>query len=185
MGRRISIENQYVDYEVRRSNRAKRMRIAVYCGGAVVVTLPYSVEENSIEKFLYSKTEWILSKVGIMSKISNRNLTEYTKEHYAKYKKAAQDVVVKKVSEWNELFGFSFNEIRIKDHKTKWGSCSRKGNLNFNYKILFLTEKEQDYIVVHELCHLKEMNHSRKYWSLVEKAIPNHIEIRKRFVGLS
>ncbi len=71
------------------------------------------------------------------------------------------------------------------NQRTKWGSCSKKGNLNFNYKIALMPEKIADYIVVHELCHLKEFNHSRKFWNLVVKIIPDYLEIKKELKNKS
>jgi len=82
----------------------------------------------------------------------------------------------KKVNKFNKVYGFKFNKIAIKNQKTRWGSCSKKGNLNYNYKIVLLPEKSADYIIVHELCHLKEFNHSRKFWNLVERALPDYKE---------
>jgi hypothetical protein len=60
----------------------------------------------------------------------------------------------------------------------RWGSCSKKGNLNFNYKIALLPQRHSDYVIVHELCHLREFNHSKKFWDLVEQAVPNHRALR-------
>ena len=71
-----------------------------------------------------------------------------------------------------------FNKINIKNQKTRWGSCSKKGNLNFNYKIALLPQHLADYIIVHELCHLGEFNHSRSFWNLVAKVFPEYLGIR-------
>jgi predicted metal-dependent hydrolase len=84
-----------------------------------------------------------------------------------------------RIEYYNQYYGFKYNKINIKNQKTRWGSCSKKGNLNFNYKILFLSAETRDYIVVHELCHLKEFNHSKKFWNLVAETIPNYLQIRK------
>jgi len=84
---------------------------------------------------------------------------------------------MKKVAKFNKIYGFEYNKINIKNQKTRWGSCSKKGNLNFNYKIALLPERMAEYIVVHELCHLGEFNHSRKFWNLVAKTMPEYQEI--------
>jgi len=100
-----------------------------------------------------------------------------------KYKQKAQALVEQKVKQFNNIYKFKFNKINIKNQKTRWGSCSRKGNLNFNYKIVLLPDKMADYIIAHELCHLKEFNHSQKFWNLVAAAIPNYLDIRTELRG--
>lgn len=77
-------------------------------------------------------------------------------------------------------FKFEFNHLRVRNQKTRWGSCSSKGNLNFNYRIIYLPYELAEYLVIHELCHLKEMNHSKKYWLLVKTLCPNHKILSKR-----
>jgi len=101
-------------------------------------------------------------------------------DNYLKYKKEAFVVVVGRVEFYNNIYKYSLNSISIRNQKTRWGSCSEKRNLNFNYKILFLPKKMRDYIIVHEICHLKEFNHSKKFWLLVGKSVPDYLEIRKQ-----
>jgi predicted metal-dependent hydrolase len=83
----------------------------------------------------------------------------------------------------NAFYNFAYNKVAIRDQKSRWGSCSTKKNLNFNYRIQFLPVHLIDYIVVHELCHLEEFNHGENFWKLVEKAIPRYrecqVELRK------
>jgi predicted metal-dependent hydrolase len=100
-------------------------------------------------------------------------------EKFLTYKDKAYSIALERLSYFNSIYGYRWNKITIKNQKTRWGSCSRKGNINFNYKIVLLSLDCIDYIIVHELCHLKEFNHSKDFWSLVEEAIPNHLEIRR------
>jgi predicted metal-dependent hydrolase len=97
---------------------------------------------------------------------------------FAKNKKAAYVFAKEKLAHYNQFFGFKYNKIAIKAQKTRWGSCSRRGNLNFNYRIALLPERLADYIIVHELCHLKEMNHSKRFWNLVARAFPDYQKLR-------
>ena len=99
---------------------------------------------------------------------------------YKKLKHHAAALVKEKIAEINKLYNFSFNRVCVKNHKSRWGSCSKKGNLNFNYKIIHLPMELAEYIVVHELCHLKELNHSSRFWALVAKAVPDYKACRKK-----
>jgi predicted metal-dependent hydrolase len=103
---------------------------------------------------------------------------------YKKYKEQARMLVHARLEYFNSFYNFSYNKVFIKNTKTRWGSCSSKGNLNFSYKIIFLDPAVQDYLIVHELCHLKELNHGSAFWSLVEQQIPEykkyHLELKHK-----
>ena len=101
------------------------------------------------------------------------------RKEFLKNKELARALARNRLEHFNTFYGFKFNRISIRNSRTRWGSCSKKGNLNFNYKICLLPEKFTDYIIVHELCHLAEFNHSPKFWSLVSATVPDHREIRK------
>ena len=102
-----------------------------------------------------------------------------SKKHYLENKNQALEFARERIHCLNKAYGFRFNNISVKNQKTRWGSCSIKGNLNFNYRILLLPSHISDYIIVHEICHLKELNHSKRFWDLVAISIPNYSEIRK------
>ena len=96
-----------------------------------------------------------------------------------KKREQARRFVENKIKHFNSFYGFKVNRVAIKNQTTRWGSCSSKGNLNFNYKIIYLRSQLADYLIVHELCHLGELNHSKMFWNLVSKTIPDFIEINK------
>jgi predicted metal-dependent hydrolase len=98
---------------------------------------------------------------------------------YLKYKEEARRLVNERLEFFNKIYGLPLNRITIRNTKSRWGSCSKKGNLNFNYKIALLPPALADYLVVHELCHIKEFNHSQKFWDLVALALPNYKKLRK------
>ncbi|MFH1049278.1 MAG: M48 family metallopeptidase, partial [Patescibacteria group bacterium] len=137
--------------------------------------------------FIVQKWNWIISKLKFFKQFKNSLVTDNSEENYIKYKTEAFDLAVKKIECYNKIYNFKFNKINIKNQKTRWGSCSRKGNLNFNYKIALFPGKIANYIIIHELCHLKEFNHSRKFWNLVAKLMPDYLEIKKelRIKGFS
>lgn len=167
------------EYKIKKSNRAKRMRISVYCNGRVIVTVPENFDNNLMSKFILQKKDWILKKVQYFLKTPLRIVKASSKRDYKKNKVEVKEIIVKRIEYLNQFYNFKYNKINIKNQKTRWGSCSKRGNLNFNYKILFLREEVRDYIVVHELCHLKEFNHSKDFWNLVKIAIPNYLDLRR------
>jgi predicted metal-dependent hydrolase len=87
-------------------------------------------------------------------------------------------LVTERVSHWSGVYGISHGRISIRKQKTRWGSCSRAGNLSFNYRLGFLPQPLMDYIIVHELCHIREHNHSPAFWHLVAEAFPNPKALR-------
>jgi predicted metal-dependent hydrolase len=113
-----------------------------------------------------------------------RRRSQITK-HYVKHKETARNFVLEKLQIYNEFYQYTFRRVSIRNTKSRWGSCSEHGNLNFSYKLLFLPEHLADYIIVHELCHLKELNHSPKFWNLVSKTFPDYREKRKVLKNIS
>lgn len=187
MERQIHIEGKAIPYTIRRSSRAKRMSLSVRSDGAVILTLPQRVAVRLVKKFLHTHTDWIVKRV---QKFSERDIhpdiANKSREHYLQHKERARSLLIKRVEFFAQEFGFEYGDIRIKNHTSRWGSCSAKGNLNFNYRIMFLPQELQDYIIVHELCHLREMNHSPKFWAHVGSIIPDYQSMKKKLkmVGL-
>lgn len=186
MEENIKTEKAKIKYSVRKSNRAKRMRVAVYCDTRVIVTAPWGFEESKIEKFIKEKSRWIMAKVKYFAEFKHSRPINSGRENYLKYKNIALDLAKEKAGRYNQIYNFRVNSINIKNQRARWGSCSAKGNLNFNYKIALLPEKFADYIIIHELCHLKEFNHSKRFWNLVAILAPDYQAVKKelRVIGL-
>lgn len=105
---------------------------------------------------------------------------EYKRDVLEKwYRKEASAIISEKAGDYARLMGVAFEEIRIKDQKSRWGSCSGRGNLNFNWRLIMAPEPVLDYVVIHELCHLRYMDHSEKFWKLVESICPAYKQYRK------
>ncbi len=181
----IELGNKVISYILRVSKRAKRMRLAVYRGGDFVVTVPKSTNKSFIEKVLLKKARWIIKKIEYFRNISPVSSTKVSRLHYETHRKKSIEFTKERVIHWNQFYGFDYQKISVKNQKTRWGSCSKKGNLSFNYKIVFLPPAFADYIIVHELCHLKAFNHSQNFWSLVMQTTPQHKEIRKELKQMS
>jgi len=95
-------------------------------------------------------------------------------------RETARILVENRISYFNKFYKFNINRIAIKNQRSRWGSCSKKANLNFNYRIIFLEPQFADYLIVHELCHLEQFNHSKNFWNLVEKTIPDYKIINQK-----
>lgn len=175
----IILNNTPVNYKLNISKRARRISISVGCEHGLIVTIPFGIADFRFEKFLHAKAGWILSKLDFVNRIKNHFWVKQSKGEYRVLKKQAQVLVTKKVLEWNKVYNFEYKNISIKNQKTRWGSCSQNKNLNFNYKIVHLPTDLLDYLIVHELCHLKELNHSKNFWQLVALAIPDYKLRRK------
>ena len=177
--RQIKLKNQDINYTLKTSLKAKRMRMTVYCDGSLVVTRPWSMNEGRVEKFIEQKARWVISKIEQFRKVGFRPVVIHGKKHYRKHKEQARQFVQERLTFYNTLYNVAYNKINIRNQKTRWGSCSAKKNLNFNYKVLFLPKYLADYIIVHELCHLIEFNHSQKFWNLVKRTMPDYKKMRK------
>lgn len=103
-----------------------------------------------------------------------------SRRRYQAYKETARALILERVHKINSHYQLPIGRIAIRAQKSRWGSCSRKGNLNFNYKLIFLAPDLQDYIIVHEICHIKEFNHGAGFWKLVAEMAPDYRERRGR-----
>jgi predicted metal-dependent hydrolase len=161
--------------EVRRSKR-KSATIKITADMQIVVFVPLYVSDNEIEKMVISKSKWIDEHMlKVQSTIDERSkLEKITFEQIKELADQAVEYIPKRVKYYAEKENFVYNKITIKNLVSRWGSCSTKGNLNFNCLLMLTPDYVIDYIVVHELCHLREMNHSEKFWAEVEKIMPDY-----------
>lgn len=171
-------------YVLVRSRRSRHIRLSVSAGGRVLVSAPSRISDSVIQDFLLSKQNWLCHAVERLKKIPERTFLSLAREEklYKEHKSRAVAVAAAKVKHWNSRYNFSFGQISIRNSRSRWGSCTSKGTLCFNYKIAFLPEHLADYLVVHELCHLKERNHSKDFWALVAREIPEYL-IRRKELG--
>ncbi len=173
------------EYELRESSRAKYVRIQVDANGEVVVTKPKRASMRSVEQFVQARAAWIEEAKRKASKrrgglpLIPLPRPRKGSRAYTEARRQAREVVLSRLEFFNKEFTTIYGSVSIRDQKTRWGSCSHRNNLSFNYRIAFLPNELADYIIVHELCHTIEHNHSPRFWAQVARALPNHEALRK------
>lgn len=168
--------------------RAKHMSIRIARTGEVFVTKPKRIPVEIAEDFVRRKSDWVMEKLAYMKTLP-QPAVKMTRAELHIFKEKALTIVENRVKYFNTFYNFTYKNISIKNQKTRWGSCSSQKNLNFNYRLILLEPELLDYVVVHELCHLQEMNHGPKFWNLVAQTMPEykkyHIALRKKGLALS
>jgi hypothetical protein len=170
-----------ISYSLKFSPRSRSLRLSVRSDGQVCVTAPKGVSKKLVERFIGDKADWIAGKLAYFREIYGvrPSAAEIRKDYLAK-KEKARKLIGSRLAHFNRFYGFEYKSISVRNQRTRWGSCSRKGSLNFNYRLFDLAPELSDYIIVHELCHLGAFDHSKRFWALVEKTVPNHLELRRR-----
>lgn len=165
--------------EIIRSSR-KTLGLEVTSQGRVRIRAPYGVSEDVILRFFESKSAWIqksLAKVRARQEKIKEEEAQYGKLTEAELKvlkMQAEEVFPARAAFYAGKMGISYGRITIRRQKTRWGSCSQSGNLNFNCLLMLAPPGVVDYVVVHELCHRIEMNHSLRFWKLVGEVYPDY-----------
>lgn len=173
-----------MNVKIIRSNR-KMLAIQINPDLSVTVRAPMYAPQSDIERILREKEGWIQKHIEkIREQEEKKKETqgesmerEYlTNEEIKKLADKALQHIPKRVSYFAKQIDVTYGKITIRNQKTRWGSCSSKGNLNFNCLLMLTPPEVIDYVVVHELCHRKEMNHSEAFWAEVEKILPYYKE---------
>ena len=169
-------------YRIIRSSR-KTLAIQVSVSGQVTVRAPHTMPDSTIQRFLSQKESWILKHLShsasrpAQPQAENPPLSEFRRSYYME---SARKIFKRKTAAYAKKMSVTYGRITIREQKTRWGSCSSKGNLNFNWKLILLAPELLDYVVVHELAHRREMNHSKDFWKIVEAELPDYRERRRR-----
>lgn len=165
--------------EVIRSRR-RTVSLQIKPDLSIYVRAPLTMPERDIRKFVNSKRDWVEKNLSRMAKVkAERELRpQDTPERIEELMNQAREVIPERVRFYAPIVGVSYGRITIRNQKTRWGSCSAKGNLNFNCHLMDAPPEVLDYVVVHELCHRLEMNHSAKFWAEVARVCPWYKEAR-------
>ena len=169
-----------ISYQIIRSSR-KTMSLEIKADGSVVVRAPLRLSEAKIQKFVEEKQEWILKNLEKIQKrdAQKENVQKLSALERQHLQNKACVVIPRQVAYYAEKLGVSYGKITLRQQKTRWGSCAANGNLNFNWLLILAPPEVLDYVVVHELCHRREMNHSQAFWKEVEKILPDYRERQK------
>ena len=167
-----------MDYKIIRSRR-RTLSLQVLPNGQVLVKAPLLLGKKQIDAFVERKTPWLEKQLHRLAE--RENLPPFSAEELAKLKRQAKAVIPERAAYFAQKMGVEFGRISIRSQRTRWGSCSGKRNLNFNCLLMLVPEDVQDYVIVHELCHLQEMNHSPRFWAAVEKVLPDY-KIRRKWL---
>jgi predicted metal-dependent hydrolase len=155
--------------EIRRSSRARRWRLEVPWGAPARLTVPVSMGQAELEQVLAAQQQWIeQQRAAQVPKLGLEHLAVSESEGRI----AARELISAAADEEAHKMGVAFQRVRIGSQRTLWGSCSTRGVLAFNWRLVLAPYEVLDYVVVHELCHLRVLNHSRRFWSLVERHRP-------------
>ena len=166
--------------QIIRSNR-RSLGLEINAKGEIIARAPYHLKEHDIWRFVESKSQWI--EKHLKKKECDQEILEiegcFSKEEIDKLVKFAKVIIPEKVAYYARILSVSYGRISIRKQKSRWGSCSREGNLNFNCLLMMAPPEILDYVVVHELCHRMEMNHSARFWRQVERVLPDYRARRK------
>jgi predicted metal-dependent hydrolase len=225
--RSVEIAGRRVEYALRVSTKARRLRLVIRAGSGLEVVVPRGMPVRSHEAFVQEKAAWIIQTLdrlrdtktvpetpslsdGSRVRYAGRELTLRLRDgtrtgHYRAalredslhlsvpeleqavirralehwYRRQAEAVFTERLALHNRVYQFRYGRVSVKAQKTRWGSCSKQGNLNFNWRLLLAPIAVLDYVVVHELCHLREMNHGSKFWQLVALGCPEYAVHRR------
>ena len=167
-----------------RSSR-KTLAVQIRTDGTVIARAPLRMPKDRILCFLSEKASWIRMQQGRMQereKMRQQARIHLDAAQEMELRERAKSVLAQRTAYFARQIGVTYGRITVRDQKTRWGSCSQTGNLNFNFRLILAPLEVLDYVVVHELCHRRQMNHSTQFWQEVAQVLPDY---RKRKAWLT
>lgn len=157
----------------------RRLSLRVSAKGGVTVTLPHFVPYREGLEFFVAKRDWVLEvQEQQKEKIGNEYVPSASEIESLRAQAKAE--LPPRLDELARKYGFHYNQVRIKHNSSNWGSCSAKGNINLNLNLMRVPEDLRDYVMLHELCHLRYMNHGPEFHALLEHVCPGHRDLQQR-----
>ena len=161
------VTNENIRVQVIRSGR-KSLGLEVRPDGTVLARIPARLSDRELKAFIEKQQDWILKKVPSVDALSDAEIQKI------------KDKIADRVKYYCAVMQVTVGRITIRNQKTRWGSCSSAGNVNFNYQLYYLPDELLDYVVVHELAHRRHMDHSKEFWSEVARYCPDYRARRKQ-----
>lgn len=167
-------------------SRRKSCSISVDLQKGVIVRTPIGYSQRKLQELFLEKEDWIVSHYRKYRAACERaaehsgNMTPVQRDALVKrYRDAAKEYIPARVEYYSRFVRGNYKKIAIRDQKTRWGSCSESGTLSFSWRLMLAPPAVLDYVVVHELCHFENMNHSKDFWQAVENILPDYKERRR------
>ncbi|MBQ9845137.1 MAG: M48 family metallopeptidase [Oscillospiraceae bacterium] len=171
-----------MEYKVIRHHRRKRLAVTVTPMGEVIVKAPLYASEGYIEKFIISQEKWIKEQQKYYEDAYHHRIL-VSQEEKAAMKKQLLPQMQELVDRYAAMMGAEIKSVKITSAEKRWGSCGKDGAICFSYRLALVSQRCREYLVVHELCHLKQFNHSKEFYSLVEQYMPHYREAEKELNG--
>ena len=160
----------------------KSIRITVK-DGCITVKAPYGVKKEYVDELVNKHKLWIKRRLTEQA-IRKENEQMLTSDDVKRLKSEAREYLSKMTEHYSNIMNISYGRITITSAKTRLGSCSSSGNISYSYRLMMFPEPAREYVVVHELAHLFEMNHSSKFYSIIERILPDYKERKKLLKGI-
>ena len=156
--------------------RRRSIGLTITQDAQLIVRAPHWMSPQEIERVINQKQRWINEKQALLRQrlLQKSALPKITLQEEYLLKQKAFDHISQRAKELAQTLGITYGSLRINNAKTRWGSCSHKGNLNLTWRLIMAPARVIDYVIVHELTHLKEMNHSARFWAEIAKIIPDY-----------
>ncbi len=172
-----------ITVNITHSNRST-VRVEVKSNTSIELDVPKDMSRDTVERFINEQRLFVDQRPGSVTtwrveiptrkRTAKKSSSGFSERELDELKACAREAIPKRVAELAPLLGVTYNDIRIKAQKTRWGSCSSKNNLNFNCLLMLCPDEVRDYVIIHELCHLKHLDHSKKFWAEVERYCPSY-----------
>ena len=161
-------------------SKRKTLCLQITREGEFVVRAPKRASKSFIYNFVAKKQDWVAKSIAkIVQRVKKSPKLDYSQEQIQEYKKTARSLLEERLNQRSQIMGFDYTNFRLSSARTRWGSCSGKDVISLNWRLVLVDLRLIDYVVIHELAHVKQKNHSSKFWSLVEKYCPNYKHLRR------